>query len=411
LRDFPVRRAVRRLSSALTLQSGYLPGDVGKKSMHPNPQPEGPIRSLFRRSGFAVLFVIVAFVPTLLLQRLFPYPFLFLFFGAVMASAWFGGTVAGLFAVLLSTVLVEYFFVPPAYSFSISTTAEAYFAAFVACALVASWVSSAKKKSEEALQEALDQLEVRVSERTAELMKTQTELAHLSLVLSMGELTATIAHEINQPLTAVVTHGHACIEWLSARPPNLEKTRQTVERIIQDGTRAGAVLSGIRALIKKEAPAKAWLDINEVIHELTTLLRDEAVRHHVAIRTDLVPGLPKVKADRVQLQQVVLNLMMNGMDAMAETTERAKELLISARGDQSEIVVRVEDSGTGLDPVAAERIFTPFFTTKPHGIGMGLSISRSIIESHEGRLWASPRPSGGTIFQFTLPLPSRDSHG
>jgi C4-dicarboxylate-specific signal transduction histidine kinase len=135
------------------------------------------------------------------------------------------------------------------------------------------------------------------------------------------------------------------------------------------------------------------------------------VRHHVAIRTDLVPGLPKVKADRVQLQQVVLNLMMNGMDAMAETTDRAKELLITARGDQSEIVVRVEDSGTGLDPVAAERIFTPFFTTKPHGIGMGLSISRSIIESHEGRLWASPRPSGGAIFQFTLPVRSRDSHG
>ncbi|MBZ5547225.1 MAG: DUF4118 domain-containing protein [Acidobacteriia bacterium] len=373
--------------------------------------PEGPIRSLIRHCGFTLLFVMAAFVPTLLLQRLFPYPFLFLFFGAVMASAWFGGTAAGLFAVLLSTVLVEYFFVPPFYSFSISTTAEAYFAAFVACALAASWVSSAKKKSEVALKEALDQLEVRVSERTAELMKTQTELAHLSQVLSMGELTSSIAHEINQPLTAVVTHGHACIEWLSASPPNLEKTRQTVERIIQDGTRAGAVLSRIRALVKKEAPAKTWLDVNEVIHELTTFLRDEAVRRGIAIRTDLVPGLPKVKADRVQLQQVLLNLMMNGMDAMAETTNFPKELLISARANEADVMVRVEDTGVGLNAETAEKVFQPFFTTKPHGIGMGLSISRSIVEAHEGRLWATPRSSGGAIFEFTLPVRPRDSDG
>jgi signal transduction histidine kinase len=209
----------------------------------------------------------------------------------------------------------------------------------------------------------------------------------------------------------VVTHGHACIEWLSANPPNLEKARQTVQRIIQDGTRAGAVLSRIRALFKKEAPTKDWLDINEVIHELTTFLRDDAMRRRIAIQTDLVPGLAKVKADRVQLQQVVLNLMINGMDAMAETSARAKELLISARGAESEILVRVEDSGVGLAPEAAEKIFNPFFTTKPHGIGMGLSISRSIIESHDGRLWASPRPSGGTIFQFTLPVRPRDSDG
>jgi C4-dicarboxylate-specific signal transduction histidine kinase len=377
--------------------------------MRTNAPSEGRTGLLIRRGGIALCFVVAAFVPTLLLQHLFPYPFLFLFFGAVMASAWFGGTASGFLAVLLSTVLVEYFFVPPFYSFSISTTAEAYFAAFVACALAASWLSSAKKRSEEALKEALDQLEIRVSDRTAELMKTQTELAHLSQVLSMGELTASIAHEINQPLTAVVTHGHACVEWLSANPPNLEKAQQTVQRIIQDGTRAGAVLSRIRALFKKEAPAKDWLDINEVIHELTTFLREDAIRRRIAIRADLVSGLPKVKADRVQLQQVVLNLTMNGMDAMADTTDRAKELLISTRGDDSEIVVRVEDSGIGLDAEADQKIFNPFFTTKPHGIGMGLSISRSIIESHEGRLWALPRPSGGAIFQFTLPVHPRDS--
>jgi C4-dicarboxylate-specific signal transduction histidine kinase len=367
------------------------------------------IRSFLQRYVIALFGVAVAFVSTLLAQSLFPYPFLFLFFGAVMASAWFGGTGPGLFAVLLSTVVVEYFFVPPFHSFAINTSAESYFAAFVVCAVVASWVSSAKKKSEVALKNGLDQLEMRVSERTAELMKTQAELAHLSQVLSMGELAASIAHEINQPLTAVVTHGHACVEWLSANPPNLEKTRQTVERIIQDGTRAGAVLSRVRALFKKEAPAKDWFDMNEVIHELTVFLRDEATRRRISIRTDLVPSLSKVKADRVQLQQVVLNLMMNGMDAVAETAGRPREVLVSAREEDSELIVRVEDSGVGLDTETAEKIFRPFFTTKPHGIGMGLSISRSIIESHEGHLWAVPRPSGGTILQFTLPIRPKES--
>jgi len=344
-----------------------------------------------------------AFICTLLLQPLFPYPFLFLFFGAVMASAWFGGASAGVFAVLLSTMLVEYFFVPPVHSFSISATAEAYFAAFVLCALAASWISTAKKKSEDALHEALDHLETRVSERTAELLKTQTELAHLSQVLSMGELTASIAHEINQPLTAVVTQGHACAEWLSADPPNLEKAKFTVERIIQDGTRAGATISRVRALFKKEAPVKHWLDVNEVVHELTVFLREEAIRRGILMQADLVPGLPKVKADRVQVQQVLLNLLMNGMDAMSDITDRRKELIIRARVEEGNVVVRVEDSGKGLDTQTAEKIFTPFFTTKPQGIGLGLSLSRSIVEAHEGRLWASTRPSGGAIFQFTLP--------
>jgi C4-dicarboxylate-specific signal transduction histidine kinase len=286
------------------------------------------IGRLIRSAGLTLLSVGFAFICTLLLQPLFPYPFLFLFFGAVMASAWFGGASAGLFAVLLSTMVVEYFFVPPVHSFSISATSEAYFAAFVLCAMAASWISTAKKKSEDALHEALAHLETRVSERTAELLKTQTELAHLSQVLSMGELTASIAHELNQPLTAVVTQGHACAEWLSADPPNLEKARLTVERIIQDGTRAGATISRVRRLFKKEAPVKDWIDINEVVHELTVFLREEAIRRGILMQTDLVPGLPKVKADRVQVQQVLLNLLINGMDAMSDITDRRKELII-----------------------------------------------------------------------------------
>jgi signal transduction histidine kinase len=369
------------------------------------------ILKFLRCLGVSLLSVGLAFALTMLLQPLFPYPFLFLFFGAVMASAWFGDTAAGLLAVLLSTILVEYFFVPPVHSFLISATAEAYFFAFVLCAIAASWISSAKKKSEVALQEALDHLEVRVSERTRELLKTQTELAHLSQVLSMGELTASIAHEINQPLTAVVTHGHACLEWLSADPPNLDKTRQTIERIIRDGTRAGATITRVRALFRKEARVKDWLDMNEVVHELTIFLRDEAMRCGILVHTDLVPGLPKVKADRVQLQQVLLNLLTNGMEAMDDVTNRRKELIVSARVADASLLVRVEDSGKGLDEQTAEKIFTPFFTTKADGIGLGLSLSRSIVEAHEGRLWASPRPSGGSIFQFTLPIRPRDSDG
>jgi C4-dicarboxylate-specific signal transduction histidine kinase len=385
-------------------------------------------RSALRPYGTAMFLVAAALVSTLLLRSLFPYPFLYLFFPAVMASAWIGGTVVGLFAVLLSTVGVAYFFVPPFYSFSINATDTTYFGAFIVCALVASWVSSSKKKSEDALTEARDLLEYRVSERTAELrksnvelrrsieehrkaqqalMKTQAELAHLSRVFTMGELTSSIAHEVNQPLTAVVTHGHACLEWLSANPPELGEARQSAARIIQDGTRAGKVLGHIRSLFKKEAPARDWLNMNDVIQELTVFLRGEAMNHRVSLRTDLAADLPRICGDRVQLQQVVLNLIMNGIEAMRGKADRGKEIWIRSRKDDAAgIRIVVEDCGVGLSPEIAEKIFQPFFTTKNQGIGMGLSISRSIVESHAGRLWADARPSGGAVFQFTVPVGS-----
>ncbi len=288
---------------------------------------------MLRSYGVALCLVAAAFILTFLMRRLTPFPFPFLFFAAVMASAWFGGPGAGLFSVLISTAAVDYFFVPPFYSFAVNSTNATYFGAFVLCTLVSSWVSSSMKKSEEALREAHDQLEIRVAERTTELrnsntelrriiqehdkaqqalMKTQAELAHLSRVLSMGELTASIAHEISQPLTAVVTHGHACLEWLSADPPNVAKVRQTAESIIRDGTRAGTVLGRIRSLFKKEPPTKDWFDMNEVIEELTVFLRDEAIGRGISIRTQLAPGLHRIKGDRIQLQQVVLNLLLNG---------------------------------------------------------------------------------------------------
>jgi signal transduction histidine kinase len=368
-------------------------------------------QDVIRRYGMAAAFVCIAFVCTYWLQRFFPYPFLFLFFAAVMASAWFGGAGAGLFAVLVSTLVVAYFFVPPYYSWAITPTAISYFVAFVVCTLVVSWLSSARRKNEQALREVRDQLEVRVSERTAALMRTQTELARLSRVLSMGELTASIAHEISQPLTAVVTHGQACLQWLSGSPPNVEKARLTTESIVRDGTRAGAVIDRVRALFRKEAPVKDWTDMNEVIRELTVFLRNEADARQVPMRTQLSPALPNVMADRVQLQQVMMNLILNGMDAMSGTGEHERELVIRSQKDkEGQVLIAVEDSGMGLDPVTAEKIFDPFFTTKPHGIGVGLSISRSIVESHRGRLWATPRPGGGTVFQFTLPVGAGESH-
>lgn len=385
-------------------------------------------RTALQPSAIALVLVGASLASTLLLRSLFPYPFLFLFFAAVMASAWIGGTASGLLAVLLSTLAVDYYFVTPFNSFAINPTDGTYFVAFVACAVVASWVSSSKKKSEEALVAARDQLEMRVAERTAELRQsnaelrnilkehkkaqealgnTQAELAHLSRVTAMGELTSSIAHEVNQPLTAVVTYGHACLEWLSADPPNLDEARMAAHGIIRDGTRAGAVIGRIRSLFKKEAPAIDWLCMNDVIRELTVLLRDEALRHRVSLKTELAPGLPRVRGDRVQLQQVVLNLVMNGMDAMKAVTGVPREILIrTGRENPTGVGITVEDCGIGLTPETAERIFQPFFSTKPQGIGMGLSISRSIIESHAGRLWASPRPAGGAVFHFTIPAGS-----
>ncbi len=385
----------------------------------PQSKITGPVATFYwARLGLAIIFVVVAFLATFYLQHLFPYPFLFLFFGAVMASAWFGGKAAGLLAVVLSTALVEYFFVPPFYSFAINATAESYFVAFVLCAFVASWVSSSSKKSAEALGVARDELEQRVLKRTEELRKSnielqerekallhsQAELARLSRVMSMGELTISIAHEVNQPLTAVVTHGHACLEWLSADPPNVSKARQTTERIIQDGTRASEVLGRIRAVFKNEALAKAPLDINRLIEEVTWFVRDEAANRSIVVTTRLALGLPLITADKVQLQQLILNLVMNGMEALLEKTAQKEIVIMTRATGESEITVSVEDSGAGLAPEMAEKIFEPFFTTKPQGIGLGLSISRSIAEAHAGRLWAEPRVTGGAVFHLSIPI-------
>jgi PAS domain S-box-containing protein len=239
------------------------------------------------------------------------------------------------------------------------------------------------------------------------LRKAQAELAHVTRLTTMGELAASIAHEVNQPLAAVITNGNASLRWLAAQTPNLDEAREAVQRIIRDGHRAADVIQRVRALLRKTSPQQAWLDINDVIHEVLTLAHSEVRRDRVALRTELAAGLPLVLGDRIQMQQVILNLVMNGMEAMSSVTDRSRELLIQSgtHGSQS-IFVAVRDSGIGLDPQTLDRIFDAFFTTKPEGMGMGLSISRTIIEAHGGRLWATPHDGHGATFQFTLPMHS-----
>jgi len=246
--------------------------------------------------------------------------------------------------------------------------------------------------------------ELRRSE--AGLRKAQAELAHVTRVTTMGELAASIAHEVNQPIAGVVLNGNACLRWLARvkeESVNLVEAREAVERIIRDGARAGEVITRIRALFKKAETAKEPLELNEVVREVIVLARSELDKRRVALRLELTPDLPRVLGDRVQLQQVLLNLILNGIEAMRTIEERPRELLIGTQIiAEAEMLVTVRDSGVGLDPEGLEEAFTPFHTTKPGGLGMGLSISRSIVENHSGRLWATANDGHGATFQFTL---------
>ena len=234
------------------------------------------------------------------------------------------------------------------------------------------------------------------------LRTSQGELAHLARVMTMGELVASIAHEVNQPLAAVVTSASACVRWLDAQ--NLEAARRSAARAIAEGHRASDIIGRIRALAKKAPPQKDWLDINETIQEVIALARSEIQRNGVALETQLSEDVPVILADRIQLQQVILNLMMNAIEAMSGVSDGPRELLVQlGAGDAAEVVIAVQDSGPGFDPENLDHLFDAFYTTKPQGMGMGLAISRSIIEAHGGRLWATANAPRGAVFQFTLP--------
>jgi PAS domain S-box-containing protein len=234
--------------------------------------------------------------------------------------------------------------------------------------------------------------------------EAQTELAHSNRVTTMGQLTASIAHEVNQPIAAAVTSADAGLRWLAARPPDLAEVRDALDRVIRAGSQAGEVIGRIRTLIRKVPEQKAPLDINETILETIALTRSEMDRHSILLRTELGNGLPRIWGDRVQLQQVILNLIMNAIEAMSEISEASHELLIGTSIDgPGDVIVAIRDSGPGLKPESLTQLFDPFYTTKPAGMGMGLSICRSITEAHGGRLWATPNTPRGAIFQFRLP--------
>jgi PAS domain S-box-containing protein len=239
------------------------------------------------------------------------------------------------------------------------------------------------------------------------LRQAQADLAYVSRVTTMGELTASLAHEVNQPIAAAVTNANTCLRWLTRDQPDVEEARAAAMRIVKDGTRAGEIISRIRLLFKKGTSQHDLVDVNEVIGEMIVLLRGETTRYSISVRTELAADLPQVMGDRVQLQQVMMNLIMNSIDAMKDADGTRELAIKSRRTENEEVAVSVTDSGVGLPPQQAEQIFNAFFTTKPHGTGMGLRISRSIIESHSGRLWAADNSPRGASFHFTLPTKAK----
>lgn len=263
---------------------------------------------------------------------------------------------------------------------------------YVTSAFVVTRLISRLRKSNEQRQQA---------EET--LRKKEAELAHVTRVMTMGEMAASIAHEINQPLAAVVNNASACLRWLSSDSPDLAEAREAAQAIVRDGKRAGEVIARIRAILKKSEPEKGPVDIKRAIRDVVFVVRDEAERNRIHLRLDLAEDLPTVHGDSVQLQQVIMNLVMNSIEATAETDRKRKVLIRAYSNGGGSVLVSVQDSGIGIDSQDVERIFDAFYTTKTHGLGMGLAISRSIIEEHGGELWATPNNGTGMTLQFTLP--------
>jgi C4-dicarboxylate-specific signal transduction histidine kinase len=375
--------------------------------------------------GLAIVLVSVALFVSLALQYSLGNPFWFFFSAAVILSTWFGRMGAGWLAVVYSTLAVMYYFTPPLHSFAVSASELPLFLAFVVCEVGVTQLISWRKRTEDTLRRSRDELEARVAERTAELRNandtlfqqmaeqkrteealqvTRTELARVVRITTIGELTASIAHEVNQPLAAVVANADACVAWLAREHPDLVEARAAAERATQGATRASEVIARIRSLITKATPEKSRLQINQVIEQTAALAAGQASRNEVAIKLELAPELPPVLGDSIQLQQVIVNLLMNGIEAMSGVTDRPRTLRVRSESQKNgQIRVSVQDSGIGLSADVMGHLFEPFFTTRQKGMGMGLPISRSIVEAHGGKLWAESNGSGGAIFQFTLP--------
>ena len=311
---------------------------------------------------------------------------------AVTVSSLFGGLGPGLLSVGLSALAFGYFFlgrtVPPA----VEAAVFLRFAVFLVASLLIAGLMEMKRRVEQSRNRAEDALR-----------QAQSDLAHVSRVTTMGELTASLAHEVNQPIAAAVTDANTCLRWLNRDHPDVEEARQAASRVVKDATRAAEIVSRTRLLFKKGTPQWELVDINAIIREMVALMRSEVTRHSISVRTELA-DIPRVTGDRVQLQQVVMNLMINAIDAMKDGDGTRELAVKSQRAENQQLLVSISDTGVGLPPLQADQIFNAFFTTKPHGTGMGLRISRSIIESHGGRLWAADNFPRGASFHLTLPV-------
>jgi C4-dicarboxylate-specific signal transduction histidine kinase len=310
---------------------------------------------------------------------------------AVTGSSLFGGLGPGLLSVALSALAFEHFFLwrtfPPAHE----TATFLRFAVFVIATVLITALMEVKQRVEESRARAQEALRL-----------AQSDLAHVNRVTTMGELTASLAHEVNQPIAAAVTDANTCLRWLTRDQPDVEEAREAASRVVKDATRAAEIISRVRLTFTKNTPQRELVDVNEVIKEMIVLLRNEASRYSISVRTEL-SDIPQIMGDRVQLQQVMMNLIINAIDAM-KNVEGTRELVIkSQRQEDEQLVLAVSDTGVGLPPQQADQIFNAFFTTKSHGTGMGLRISRSIVESHGGRLWAANNSPRGASFYLTLP--------
>jgi C4-dicarboxylate-specific signal transduction histidine kinase len=429
---FGTRRDAAKLCDTLIAQrlSGCGQFEVTSRKLTRVNMVQNAIRqpSAMLRYGFAIAFVTAALGLTFFLQSVVSIAGFLFFYIAVVASAWFGGKWPGAIAVILSILSVEYFFMAPIHSFGINRESLPIFIEFAISALVVGWFSSWRKQAEGELQQARDTLQIRVEERTAELKQrneqlvaemaerkraesayyeAQAELARVTRLSTLGALAASISHEVNQPLAAVVTNADACMMWLSSPSPNLEEARSAVDSIAREGTRASEVVRRIRAMFTKAGPERNPFAINDLIREVDALMQTEASRNQVTLITELGDDLPLVLGDRVQLQQVLVNLVQNGIEAMSVTDRPRQVVLRSAIQSPDELLVSVRDSGIGIDSKNERRIFNAFFTTKSQGMGMGLAICQSIIEAHGGRLWASANPDYGTTLHFTLPAATK----
>jgi C4-dicarboxylate-specific signal transduction histidine kinase len=311
---------------------------------------------------------------------------------AVMVSSLFGGLGPGLVSVALSAIAYEHFFLLRTSSPAHEPAALLRFTAFLVATLLVAGLIEMKRRAEHSRSRAEEALR-----------QANSDLARVSRVTTMGELTASLAHEVNQPIAAAVTDSNTCLRWLMRDPPDLGEAREAASRTIKDATRAAEIISRVRQLFKKGTPQRELVDVDEIIREMVVLLRSEATRYSISVRTNLMANPAHVMGDRLQLQQVLMNLIVNSIDAMRDVNGTRELTINSQRGENDELVVSISDTGVGIPPQQADQIFNAFFTTKPEGTGMGLRISRSIAEAHGGRLWVAMNSARGATFHLSFP--------